>query len=263
MTKKEFLYLKEQIKKTFLYKGYNFLRKKMIKEKINELKKEILKKILKKNDPLILEIGCNDGTDSQEFLNEFKQIKLYCFEPDPRQIKKFEERIKDSRCKLYKIAISNKEGVTDFYLSESINPNTTAEDSSSIKKPKKHLRRFPWIKFQKKIQVKTRSLDRWVKKEKINKIDFIWADIQGAEKELIDGGLKTLNEKTRYFYTEFYNEELYEGQINLKTLLKKLPNFKIINIYGDNVLLENKFFLATDCKETERKYIIKQTKNKR
>jgi len=96
-------------------------------------------------------------------------------------------------------------------------------------------------KVSEKKQVKTMPLDGWVKKEKINKIDFIWADVQGAEKELIEGALKTLNEKTRYFYTEFYNEELYEGQINLKSILKKLPNFRIINIYGDNVLLENKF----------------------
>jgi len=241
MTKKELLYLKEQIKKTFLYDVYKSLRKKIIKEKINELKKGYIKSLIKIESPIILEIGSNDGRDSQEFLNEFKNIKLYCFEPDPRQIKRFKDRIEDSRCKLYKIAISNKEGIIDFYLSESIDPNTTAEDSSSIKKPKKHLRRFPWIKFQKKIQVKTMPLDSWAKKKKINKIDFIWADVQGAEKELIEGGLKTLNEKTRYFYTEFYNEELYEGQINLKDILKKLPNFRILNIYGDNVLLENKF----------------------
>ena len=39
-------------------------------------------------------------------------------------------------------------------------------------------------------------LDSWVKANKINKIDFIWADVQGAERELILGGLKTLNEKT-------------------------------------------------------------------
>jgi len=56
---------------------------------------------------------------------------------------------------------------------------------------------------------------------------------------LIEGGIKTLNKKTKYLYTEFFNEELYEEQISLKQILKLLPNFRIVKIYGNNVLLKN------------------------
>ncbi|MEN9248224.1 MAG: hypothetical protein Q6L50_08560 [Gloeomargarita sp. GMQP_bins_120] len=37
--------------------------------------------------------------------------------------------------------------------------------------------------------------------------DFIWADVQGAEVDLIQGGLQALA-NTRYFYTEYANTEL-------------------------------------------------------
>ena len=78
------------------------------------------------------------------------------------------------------------------------------------------------------MEIKTKKLDTWVKENEIPLIDFIWADVQGAERELIEGGKETLNKKTRYFYTEFSNEELYEDQPTLDEICRLLPNFKII-----------------------------------
>ncbi len=213
-----------------------FLKNKMVK---SEITKNQIRNIIKTESPLVLEIGANDGKDSLEFLKTFRHIKLHCFEPDPRQIRNFESNIQDNRCKLYKIALSNKRGKAEFYMSDSKDPSRVAQDSSSLKKPKEHLKRFPWVKFDEKIVVKTDTLDNWAEEKGIKEIDFIWADVQGAEKELFEGGINTLNNKTRYLYTEFYNKEIYEGQLTLKGILKKLPNFKLVKIYGNNALLEN------------------------
>lgn len=240
MIKKEINFFKNRVKKTLVYKIYSKIRKRLSNNPNEEISKKEIKFLLKKENPLILEIGSHNGSDSKEFLEEFSKIKLFCFEPDPRTIKEFKEKIKDKRCKLQKLALSNKKGEIEFYLSENIDDSKKGSDSSSLKKPKEHLEKFPWIKFDKKIKVKTNTLDNWTRKNKIKKIDFIWADVQGAEKELILGGKETLNKKTKYFYTEFYNKELYEGQIGLKEILKMLPNFKVIKIYGNNVLLKNK-----------------------
>ena len=80
-------------------------------------KREILQ-LLKKDNPIILEIGTNDGEDSEDFVNTFKNIQLYCFEPDPRAIQRFKNRMKKySNYKLYEIAISNSNGEIDFHLS--------------------------------------------------------------------------------------------------------------------------------------------------
>ena len=56
------------------------------------MKKEHIKNILssyKFFNPTILEIGYNDGCDTIEFLNCFKEFTMYCFEPDFRAISKF------------------------------------------------------------------------------------------------------------------------------------------------------------------------------
>jgi len=75
--------------------------------------------------------------------------------------------------------------------------------------------------------------------EGIDFIDFIWADVQGAEVDLIRGAETTLA-RTRFFYTEHSNQELYEGQINLRAMLKLLPNFKLARKYPNDALLKNK-----------------------
>jgi len=225
----------------------------MIKQAINkilekmglktfEISKGEIKDLLDKEDPIILEVGCNDGTDTLDFLETFKDCKVYCFEPDPRAIDKF--KVNDKRCKLFKIAISNEDGETTFNLSGGEDPYGKKDDwdqSSSIKQPKKHLKDYPWCNFDKKIKVEIKRLDTWAKENNINKADFIWADVQGAEKELIEGGLNILN-NTNYFYTEFYDEEMYEGQLNLQQILDLLPNFKVVKKFGNNVLLKNKVY---------------------
>jgi len=211
-------------------------------DKISKIKiKEFL---LGVNRPIIVEIGANDGRDTCEILEvlDRKDLKMYCFEPDPRAAKEFYKRIQDGRCTLIPQAICNHDGKMELHMSSGKANARSKENiqSSSIKKPKKHLQFFPWCKFEKTVEVMTLKLDTWIEVEGIDRVDFIWADVQGAEEDLILGGLETLNKKTKYFYTEFYDVEMYEGQPNLKKIKELLPRFEQIGKYGNNVLLRNR-----------------------
>ena len=70
-------------------------------------------------------------------------------------------------------------------------------------------------------------------------IDFIWADVQGAEGDMIRGGQRALA-KTRFLYTEYCNRELYEGQLSLRQMLGLLPEFEVVRRFPNDVLLENR-----------------------
>lgn len=203
-----------------------------------------LTKLIGKNDPIILEIGCNDGSTTLNFLQYFKKAQVYCFESDPRALERFKSKINDGRVKLFDIAISDKDGVVDFFVSSGFRAESDKkkfpqgwDQSGSIRKPKKHLKAYPWCKFDKKIKVKTKKLDTWCKENEIDSIDFIWADVQGAEIDLIRGASKALK-NTHYFYIEYSNRELYEGQINLRKLLKLLPDFVVVHRYPGDILLK-------------------------
>jgi hypothetical protein len=75
------------------------------------------------------------------------------------------------------------------------------------------------------IKVELRTLDTWSTKHEPGPIDFIWADIQGAEGDLVAGGRETLA-RTKYVYTECFDDELYEGAPTRVALLDMLPRIR-------------------------------------
>jgi FkbM family methyltransferase len=196
--------------------------------------------------PVILEIGAHNGDHTVRFLKLFPKARVYAFEPDARAIRKFKAQVSDPRAELFEMAIGATDGEADFYPSGGMpsDPRKRAiypegwDASGSLRPPKTHLIIWPYVKFETKITVPVRRLDSWVQEHGVDRIDFIWADVQGAEGDLIAGGSAALA-RTRYFYTEYSDLEEYEGQVTLAQILDLLPNFKILRRYKMDVLLAN------------------------
>lgn len=212
-----------------------------------------LKNLIIDNKAIILDIGCYDGRDSIRFSEFLKDFVVYSFDPDPRSTELFRKNYKHAHnTLLYEIALSNFDGYINFYLSDSdtrkhYKDQKTWSASSSIKEPKFHKELFKDVYYKDVMQVRSKKLDTWYKEVIHNNqlLSFIWADVNGAEEDLILGGIKTLSEKTKYLYIEFSNKELFKNQINLDTLLKLIPMFEVMNFYDvgenfGNVLLKNK-----------------------
>ncbi len=190
-----------------------------------------------KPDPVILEIGAHYGTDTLEFLETFPGAQIYCFEPDPDVATRWRETVKDPRAKLFELAISAQDGETTFCRSQLATGSEGGDASGSIRKPTGVIERFPEIKFNAEITVPTRTLDSWCAEAGIDHVDFIWADVQGAEADLIAGGRATLD-KTRYFYTEYGKHVLYEGKLDCDQIAELLPNHRVVKRWRHDVLFE-------------------------
>jgi len=205
------------------------------------LNKDIkIKEILGKDDPVILECGANRGRTTKNILECFSQARIFCFEPDPRSVLEFKKNIQDDRCKLVEAAVSHIDGTVLFNQSYRVgeNPNHVHTDSSTIKETTNHKKLYNWLRYKKPIRVQTLRLDTWRKENSIENIDFIWADVEGAEEELIKGALETLAH-TRYFYTEFSNTEAHTGEITLDGIKELLPDFTVVECWEYDVLLRN------------------------
>ena len=186
-----------------------------------------------KSNPVILDVGCNDGEHTRMFLSLFPAARLFCFEPDPRARARF---VQDDRALLSSVALGAEDGMVSFYQSNGWPGGGAGWDlSGSIRKPKNHLNVHPWCTFGEQIDVQVARLDSWAEQNGIREIDFIWADVQGAEGDLITGGRRMLA-RTRYFYTEYNDGEMYEGQPTLDQLRAMLPNFAVECVYSDDVL---------------------------
>jgi FkbM family methyltransferase len=197
-----------------------------------------------------LDIGTYDGADAVEMSRLFDGAEVHCFEADPRSQRLFQKLNEGNGLILHRLAIGGIDGYCDFYESDSETRRHYAfqeewSASSSLKKPKFHLELFSDVQFKEPIQVPCQTLDSWYKQNIAGRlIDFIWADVNGAEGDLIRGGTKTLNEHTRFLYIEFSDKEIYEGEIKKQELLDLLPNFAEIGVFNflgnfGNVLLRN------------------------
>lgn len=197
--------------------------------------------------PVILEIGCNDGSHTRQFLDVFPTATIHCFEPDERALRRWSRHVRSDRVTVHPIAIGAADGTARFFASGGTPPGAAPEHrlpdgwdlSGSIRPPKRMLHVNPWCRFDDTRRVTVRSLDSWAAQHEIDGVDFIWADVQGAEGDLIQGGQRTLG-RTRYLYTEYDNRELYEGQIDLRALLRLLPQFDVVTRYAGDVLLRNR-----------------------
>jgi 2-O-methyltransferase len=213
----------------------------------NELSLEALAAALQAHDAqelLFIEVGANDGSDTRRLLDAFPSMTIECFEPDDRAIGLWRRTVCDDRARLHEFAIGATDGVTSFFMSSGAPQGREHEFpegwhlSGSIRRPTGHLDAHPWCEFPTEAEVTVRSLDSWAEEFGVGAVDFIWADVQGAERDLIAGGLKTLAH-SRFLYTEYSETELYEGQRGLKELLEMLPGWSIHTKFSGDVLLQN------------------------
>ena len=196
-----------------------------------------------KDDPIIVEVGANNGQTTVEILRAMPRATIYAFEPDPRAIAKFRAAVTHPNVHLYECAIGAINGTVNFYQSSGAEDLPGYSDgwdqSGSIRRPKSHLTVWPWVKFEKEITVPVMTLDAWSELHHVEKADFIWADVQGAESDLVEGAARFLR-ASRFLYTEYSNKELYKGQITLAELREKLPDFDLIVRYRSDALFRNK-----------------------
>ena len=188
--------------------------------------------------PVILELGAHLGEEYQ-WLSQLKPSKYVMVEPDPENYAKL-SRIRDPIVSLTRGAISywNKQD-GDFY--PAWNRESLNHASGSIRKPTGHLKHFPEVDFG-HISIPFYTLEAIAALEELYHIDLLWCDIQGAERDMIEGGRATLR-KTRYMMIEAEPEvELYEGQALKPELIAMLPEWEIIKDFGYNLFMRNTKF---------------------
>jgi FkbM family methyltransferase len=182
------------------------------------------RKIISDQSFCIVEIGSHYGEDSLRLAETFSDSKIYCFEPDPRNTSVHRKYVDHPRISLNECAVSSQEGVQPFYQSHSKNTSLLVPEkygwisdsdytsldlhnsgASSLKSGYQHA-------LQETIEVPTIRFDSWCKTSKISAIDFAWIDVQGAERDVIEG----MGEKVRninYIWIE-YGEMFYDGAMS-------------------------------------------------
>lgn len=191
--------------------------------------------------PVVVEIGACDGFHTQIMAsllrNNGKPFTFHSFEPVQTLSKSWNTWNQNQlgHVTLFQSAVGVKDGIVPFYFSS----GKDYYGSSSLRKPMPIIiQSFQGMKFQEGTVESTR-LDTHVKKHGIDHITFIWMDVQGAERDVFEGG-KDILKSTHYIYTEYVDTEHYEGEYGLKKLNEMLgENWEIVENYGGDVLFRN------------------------
>ena len=191
-------------------------------------------------NPTIVELGAHTGEEEEWFRRASKgSLHHIMVEPDTRNVKYLLDKPTGNTRRVIVAAVSDKDGVAEFHFSENKRDNNHA--SGSLRKPTGHLEHLPWITFPFKGMVETLTLDSIFGQERLKKIDLLWVDIQGAERNMIAGGQKALSH-TRYVFMEAETVELYEGEALKADLIAALPGWTLLADFGSNILLRNENF---------------------
>ena len=174
--------------------------------------------------PVIIDCGAHVGMDTVEFA-KIEGSKIYAFEPiDEVYDKLLQNTSLYKNITTYKIALSDFDGDAQMYVSSG-----NSDGSSSLLKPKEHVKDHPEVLFNKMQKVKCKKLDTWGQENNIDRIDMLWLDMQGAEQKMLSVS-QTILSKVKLIHSEVSLKETYEDVENyqsFKTFLAK-KGFKVL-----------------------------------
>ena len=166
-----------------------------------------------KNGDVVMDAGANCGHLSIYYSKlTGENGKIYAFEPDKINIERINENINlnkdlENNIKIESLLLWNENKMVDFYEAGTVG-------SSAV-----------WIPDTDKcVKKEAVRIDDWVRRNNINKLDFIKMDIEGAEIEALEGCVKTIQNLSPNFAIASYH--FVNGE---QTYIKVEEFFKKIN----------------------------------
>jgi FkbM family methyltransferase len=165
----------------------------------------------------IIEIGANDGSDTERFSDK---SNVWCFEPNPHHAKSLRGRFKNNKnVKIMEKAVSDFNGNAHFNISLDGN-------SSSLNDLTDFAINNTKIRYVDKVLVDVIRMDTFLDKNNIKHIDYFHCDAQGDDFKILKsfGDMISIIERGKIEVS--LKDELYSNTLNN---LDEVTKFLIIN----------------------------------
>lgn len=188
-----------------------------------------------KNGAFIFDVGAHIGIFSLFAHFLAPNGKIIAFEPSSTMFSLLKRNIVENNLSnhIYPVyqAIGNKKATVDLLvLKASLGGSDMVVDSEFRREKEKEL------SFDRTEHVEMTTIDDWVKREKIDRVDFLKVDTEGYEKQVIYGAKRTIREFTPTIACAAYHFKNDKVEIP-KLLLKINPNYKFKLIKGAEEVL--------------------------
>jgi FkbM family methyltransferase len=173
-----------------------------------------LTKFLIKNleeNSVFYDIGANFGYYSLLAKEIIKDGEVHSFEPLPDVFIILKENLsKKQSVFLNQLALFNQEGKIDFY-----DTTVTSAGGSTFNPDVLKNRNLDFLSASKKIKVQTTTLDKYCIEH--SKPDFLKIDVEGAESQVIEGGVATLKQNNPIIAMEVWGNS-FDNRSHLKAI---------------------------------------------
>lgn len=181
----------------------------------------------------IIDIGASDGGFAKKARKLFPHSKIYSFEPIYESYIKLKNNFKDDKLfKAFNIACSDKNGISEFYLSSRVG------SSSLFNMGTMHKIAYPDSANISQIKVKTDLLDSILLNEEFKPEILLKLDVQGGELIALSGAKQTLK-KAKLALLEVSFCELYDNQPLINEVIDFMKNENFIIVGIENVSYNN------------------------
>lgn len=186
----------------------------------------VLKHLVKKDDPVIVDVGANVGQTLSRIKRIFPASVIHCIEPVPEHYTELKDTAKYyDDAYTYNVALGGKDEQREFnvnqhqpMLSSFYELNEHSKDSIAINAPEASHSDFL---DNEKITVQSKTLDTWAQENNITHIDLLKMDTQGSEPEILEGGIEILK-NTNVIVTELMFYDLYKKRNSFYDIEKTL-----------------------------------------
>ena len=182
----------------------------------------LLIKYFLKDKPVFFDIGANTGVYIYYAEKCIPGKNIYAFEPIPRLLKRLKKIFRQSN--IFDFALSNNNenkklkipiiNNSIFFSRATLNIDYKEEEESSCNI----------------INVKTITLDDFVKKHNIRTIGLIKIDVEGHEENVINGGIKTITKFKPFLFIEI--EQRHHTK-NINKIIKSIKKMGYICTFFD------------------------------
>lgn len=224
---------------------------------------------LARNAKTILDIGANTGIYTIVASLSNPNSKIYAFEPNPVNIKRFKKNIhlnKLNNITIIEKALGEREDTISFTVPKA---NIISDTSSAIQEfsENTYKGRICW----KQILIDQTSLNHFIKIEEVNSVDLMKVDVEGYEVQVLEGAkyffekyspiviLESFpDEGKKAYLNKFIKKYSYIPYLMLNEGVVRLDRGIIKNTNGLNYLLSKKMTSAVFTSYKNMSLLIKE-----
>lgn len=185
-------------------------------------------------DPIatIFEVGAADGRDTRAYAERCTKAIVHAFEPLPENFTKL-RAVAEQELRIVPVnmAVSSKAGTASFHVA-------ALPDASSLFSARSTGSTFDKYTSEKDvIEVSVITLDEYCEREKVNSIDILKMDAQGAELGILNGAENIIRKKgVKVIYTEVNFMRIYNGSCQFHEVTAYLEqfNYRLHAIYNQH-----------------------------